>query len=761
MVESLGLGGKPVTAKRRRFRSDKYILPTLYRYNSGLAVGENSRSWGANAIGGFVPATLVSIHCISVASIIFSGPLSFARPSGISLVLLSMVILQVAVGLGTRFRIAIVFPSYIAAVVLAPVCMSIAKELSARSETLPVLPTVIATIGLSSVLSGVFLLALSRLKQSRAIRFVPYPIIGGFLASAGWLLTKSGISIMSDLPVRLDTLDDLMQRDVLLRIAPGVAFALTLIYLQSRTRHFLLLPILSIAGIAIAHAVVVATSVTLPEARESSWFMASYSAERGDLGLFFFANDIQWDVVSSHLLALAPIAFITAIVVVMHSTALEVLLEDEADLDSELRAVGWGNVVIGMLGGVVGIESSGTTELAKQAGASNWRSSAFAAATLGLFLVFGHQLVPMFPTLVVGGLSLSIGIRFLKEWLYDARKRLAPLDYWTIVAILITVAAMSFLSGMILGFLITSVLFVVRYSRLEVVKHSLSGAQKRSNVERSPSEFELLKRYGARIRVLELQGYIFFGTAHTVYEEVGRIQDTENHALDYLILDMRSVAGMDSSASTAFGKLKKVLEQKEGMLLFASLDAQVEQLLRQSNVINADNQVFDDMDRGIEWCEERILHEWNLNRNRHPSFEDQLACFLSPEQSAIFYNYLVRTEAVAGTELAKQGEDSDTMFFLAAGQVSVIGELKGGGTVRYRTFTQGTIIGELGLYTNRPRSASLLADELSLVFELRRADFDRLRNEAPRVALALHEYVVSVLAKRMRRLDYEIRELLS
>tara|TARA_R110002073_G_scaffold64712_1_gene161871 strand:- start:53151 stop:55172 length:2022 start_codon:yes stop_codon:yes gene_type:complete len=672
-----------------------------------------------------------------------------------------MVILQVAVGLGTRFRIAIVFPSYIAAVVLAPVCMSIAKELSARSETLPVLPTVIATIGLSSVLSGVFLLVLSRLKQSRAIRFVPYPIIGGFLASAGWLLTKSGIAIMSDLPVRLDTLDSLMQFDVLLRVAPGVAFALTLIYLQSRTRHFLLLPILSIAGIAIAHAVVVATSVTLPEARESSWFMASYSAERGDLGPFFFASDIQWDVVSSHLLSLAPIAFITAIVVVMHSTALEVLLEDEADLDSELRAVGWGNVVIGMLGGVVGIESSGNTELAKQAGASNWRSSVFAAATLGLFLIFGHKLVPMLPTLVVGGLSLSIGIRFLKEWLYDARKRLAPLDYWTIVVILITVAAMSFLSGMILGFLITSVLFVVRYSRLEVVKHSLSGAEKRSNVERPASEFELLKRYGSRIRVLELQGYIFFGTAHTVYEEVKRSQDTEKHgALDYLILDMRSVAGMDSSATTAFGKLKKVLEQKEGMLLFASLDAQIEQLLRQSHVIDADNQVFDDMDRGIEWCEERVLHEWDLNRDRQSSIEDQLACFLSPEQCEVFFDYLVRTEAVAGTELAKQGEDSDTMFFLAEGQVSVIGELVGGGTVRYRTFTQGTIIGELGLYTSRPRSASLRADESSLVFELRRVDFDRLRHNAPRVALALHEYVVTVLAKRMRRLDFEIRELL-
>jgi SulP family sulfate permease len=739
-----------------------------------LAGGGKSKRWAANAVGGFIPATLVSIHCISVASIVFAGPLAFARPSAITLVLLSMVILQLAVGLGTRFRIAMVFPSYIAAVVLAPVCASIAEQLSARSDTRAILPTVMATIGLSSLLSGVFLVLLGRLKQSRAIRFVPYPIIGGFLGSAGWLLTKSGISIMTDMPLRWGNLSSLIQVDVALLVLPGLAFALVLLFLQNKSKHVLLLPGLSLLGIALAHAVVLSTSTTLPEAREASWFMSSYRTELGDLGLFFLGDHIDWNIVMTSLPSLAPIAVVTAIVVVLHSTALEVLLEEEGDLDNELRAIGFGNMLLGLLGGVVGIEASGTTELAKQAGADSWRSAIFAAATLGMFLLAGHRIVPMLPTLVVGGLSLAIGIRFLKTWLFDSYKRLAALDYWTIVIIVVTVATMSFLSGMVVGFLIASVLFVVRYSQLGVVKHSMSGAEKRSNVERPGSEFALLQRYGTQIRVLELQGYIFFGTAHTVYEEVKRSQETEKRSfLHYLILDMRSVTGMESSATVAFGKLQKLLAQKEGVLLFASLSAPIELLLRQNHVIAAqgktaaqtdtgprDNQVFHDMDRAIEWCEELILLEWELQRNRQFSIEEQLQGFLEPEQVEVFLSYLVRRDVEAGTRLVTQGAASDTMFFLAQGQVSVIGELKGGGTVRYRTYTQGTVIGELGLYTNQPRSASIDADEASLIFELRQADFDRLRKDDPTVALALHEYVVSILAKRMRRLDFEVRELL-
>ncbi len=55
-----------------------------------------------------------------------------------------------------------------------------------------------------TVLTGITFLAIGTFKRGNLIRFVPYPVVGGFLAGTGWLLLKGGVYVASGEEVHLE-----------------------------------------------------------------------------------------------------------------------------------------------------------------------------------------------------------------------------------------------------------------------------------------------------------------------------------------------------------------------------------------------------------------------------------------------------------------------------------------------------------------------------------------------------------------------------
>ena len=68
--------------------------------------------------------------------------------------------------------------------------------------------------GVTFALLGVF-------RLGNLVRFVPYPVVGGFLAGTGWLLFKGGISVAASIQVYWRSRDDLLRDDELAAVAPG------------------------------------------------------------------------------------------------------------------------------------------------------------------------------------------------------------------------------------------------------------------------------------------------------------------------------------------------------------------------------------------------------------------------------------------------------------------------------------------------------------------------------------------------------------
>src|SRR5690606_2303112 len=194
-----------------------------------------------------------------------------------------------------------------------------------------------------------------------------------------------------------------------------------------------------------------------------------------------------------------------------------------------------------------GYHTASLTILNYRIGAGTRLACLIAWLLLLTVLLFGAALFSYVPKAIIGGTIAYLGLAFLYEWLVESLKHLARLEYSIVVVILVVVAGVGFLPGVGVGLLLTVALFVVSYSRVDAVRHSLSGADLRSRVKRTDRERQVLEAAGQTVAVFQLQGYLFFGTANSLLERIDK-RARAGPTLDCVIIDFRRVTGIDASA---------------------------------------------------------------------------------------------------------------------------------------------------------------------------------------------------------------------
>jgi sulfate permease, SulP family len=127
----------------------------------------------------------------------------------------------------------------------------------------------------------------------------------------------------------------------------------------------------------------------------------------------------------------------------------------------------------------------------------------------------------------------------------------------------------------------------------------------------------------------------------------------------------------------------------------------------------------------------------------------------------VLAKYLTRFETPAGHVLIKQGQPSDALYLLESGLVTVIFNLEGGGAFRVRKMGPGTIIGEIGLYLNFPRTADVITEKPCVIYGLFRENMNLMNINEPKIAAAFHDFMARLLADRLVHTDRILRTLLN
>jgi sulfate permease, SulP family len=206
-----------------------------------------------NLVAGLTTGLVTLVYTVSFAALIFSGKLSVYFPQGVGCALIGATVTAIVVAWRSPFPFTLAGPEANSAIVLALAGRAIANALPSPDQESLIYPTVWAAIILSTLVSGVFLYCLGKWRLGQFARYIPYPVIAGFLAGTGWLITRSSFKVMTGIPLDFAELHKLFTAEAASQWISGLGVALLLYISLQRFKHFLILPGLLLGGIVLAN----------------------------------------------------------------------------------------------------------------------------------------------------------------------------------------------------------------------------------------------------------------------------------------------------------------------------------------------------------------------------------------------------------------------------------------------------------------------------------------------------------------------------
>lgn len=721
--------------------------------------GAATKAFTPNLVAAALCAVVTIAYAGSFGGLVFGGPLEPFVGRAVIAALVSSVVVMSMLAWRSSFFFGLGGPDSNPAAILAFTLAAVTSDILQGSRVAPaeLVPTALMSLFLSASGCGLILFVMGRLRWGRYVRYIPHPVVGGFLAGSGYLLLAGSWKMLTGEPLTVSNLGVVAGVHPLAWSSVALV-AVALLVLTRVIRHFLVIPLVLVGAMVVFHALRMAWGIDLAAARQAGLLMAPLQVGDWTHAGNFPYGDVRWDLLLLHTKDFGAMTMVAVITILLNTTSLEVATNREGDADTELKSLGLANLLIGFGGGMVAVNSFNRSMLNLKAGAnSRWSGLLCALIVLGTALLV-PGLIGLMPKPVLTGLILFFGIGLLMTWMVESRLTMPWSDYLIVLAILGSVAVHGMVPGVMLGLVTACVSFVFTLSKSPTIRGNFSLLNRRSNVERPAQQAEILRTHGQAMRGFVLQGFLFFGTT-------SRLLDEARAALDrtrFVLLDFRLVHGVDGSSTVALKKLRTLCADAKITLVFTGMPREVESVLRLGGVA-ADNltlRTFPDIDHALEWCEDQVI----AAALPSSEFQAALAGVLSAEEVTYLIAHFERVEVACDAPLIKQGDSSDSMFIIEHGRVSVYLRLgdtteAGGRRLRLRTFTVGTVVGEMGLYTGAPRAADVVADVLTRALKLSGAQVAVLEKRRPELANKLHRFVVRSLAQRLAGANAQLNAL--
>jgi SulP family sulfate permease len=210
------------------------------------------------------------------------------------------------------------------------------------------------------------------------------------------------------------------------------------------------------------------------------------------------------------------------------------------------------------------------------------------------------------------------------------------------------------------------------------------------------------------------------------------------------------VTGIDSSAAYSFAQIRRSALESSVKLVLVNLPRATEKMLRSGEFLSGDILVMPELDHALEWCENEIIARHSGLEHEDGNLQSWFTGILGIEHDAAeLARHCERIEVGAFEIIARAGEPADSMLFILNGRIGVIVDASDGRTTRVRSLGRHTTVGEMGLVSRQPRSATIQAEIDSVLYVLRADAFAALTAGNPQLGQKLLTYFMSVMAERL------------
>jgi SulP family sulfate permease len=629
------------------------------------------------------------------------------------------------------------------------------------------LATMLAIMSLTSVTVALGFFAVGQFQWTRLLELLPYPVICGFMAGIGWLLVQAGVGIAVDLPVSRELVEVLQDESKLLKLVLYLAVGLALMVGVTRINKVWVLPVASVIILIGFHSMVALLGYSRPDLVAQGWLFDIPLESASVLGFLdgLSMKDIDTQFIVSVMPQILTIAFLALLSASMSLSALMASGYQHLNTAKEMKNIAGGNVLSAMVCCPPSYTDVTASTLYERFGASSrWMPIVSAVVLLGVATI-GGWLIAFMPKLLVGATVFLFAFQMLYEWLYENVRGFQPIDYTIVLIILGTVVFVGFMPGILVGILLALLLFVLRYSMISAVHGRHSLADYRSSVERSASSTQVLDDHGREALVYTLRGFLFFGTANAILDTIRDDPDIQDGKFIAILLDLKRVTGIDISALNTFVQIKKICESAGVQLIYSGIPEETKKsfmLLDVVSKVHSNELVFAESDYAVEYMEGLLLDKYAGDSTERSIGDHLNRLFDDKEKARILMDALSRVECGEGETLFRQGDPDDGFYILESGSLTAYIETSLNGLRRVKKFRPGAVIGEMSSYTaERIRTATLIADESSLLWHMTAEKLSQLGDENFELAASIHELVARTLGSRIaymnRRLMLELR----
>jgi SulP family sulfate permease len=490
-------------------------------------------------------------------------------------------------------------------------------------------------------------------------------------------------------------------------------------------------------------------------------------------------------VVSERLLVTVLVgAFVIALMGTMASLlALDSLQEYTRRRQSSNRhlvGLGAANLVAGLLGALPAASAPYRVHQHYDAGGRGRAAALVAALTPAAVLVVLAPWFHLLPEAVVLGLTLAFGWLLADRWsiriLMDAaRGRLETRGLlvsgaMVMALVMILVLVFGVVAAVLAGVAATIVLQLLKTARPAVRRVSRAD-RVHSRKQRYDKVMQLLEREGRRIATIEVEGTLSYAAMDGLLQQV---DDLLEDRVEYLVLNLRRVHGLDIGGARGLGQLWLYLRAEGVELVLSHVPerGQLRGLFRDFDIVAPEDRggdhripadrLFEDQDSALQYCEDDLVTR-RVDAALVPS-SIGLDEFFGLERVAgadreFMDRHVDRLEFREGDLLFRQGEPGDSAYIVARGSVAVTIDLEGERTRRLATFSFGTIVGEMALIDGGPRSANVVALEDIVCYRISTAVYQDMKRHAPQLAFAITEKISRILVSRLRYANQTIAEL--
>jgi sulfate permease, SulP family len=643
------------------------------------------------------------------------------------------------------------------------------KEMISKGLLPPeIIPVYVAFL---TILSGILQILMGSFGGGKFIKYIPYPVITGYLMGANIQILLGQLPKLLGLPrgTKWMQIFGMWQKWQWQSICIGV---ITIICMRLSKKYFKNIPAV-MTGLTTGIVVFLCMAISNPgllSLENNSMIIGKLATSGSDIlysvtSKWAMMPHVNLGLLSNIIVPSLTLTILLSITTLNGCLVLDTRTHSNHDPKKELLAQGFGNIASSLFGGIPGSGHLTATLENMNNGGKTGLSVLFVGITTILILAFAGNYLEFIPIAALAGILINLATNAIDFKLIGLLKNKSTIfDFFVILSVVISAVSLDLVKGAGVGIAMAIFLFLREQMSITVIRRKLFGNQIFSKKQRISSEQKILEARGSQTIILEIQGQLFFGTTEQLYSNLETYYDT----CKYFILDLRRIQSIDFTAANMLKKIVTRIKDLHGYLIFTSVPTvlptgiRLKDYLYSFGLFQHDNlKTYDSTEDALEWVEDQIIAAENmqlagehelLHLNAIELFEQ-----LPTEALELLEAGMKHKQLQTGELIFRAGDVSDEIYFIRKGTVKIVIPLNDGKFYHIVTIGKGGVFGEMAFIDNIRRSADAIAMEEVHLFVLSQEKFEIVTKAHPEIAGIFFHRLALLTVKRLRQSNKELK----